>query len=459
MIRMLKMANIEKRNINLSNLKGEFYFTSILEEASVCGLLDNSDLENLQLQCLKLLADKSKKFTGGESSSLRVEDIENIMKSNLYTLGLYLKSLPDADCMLNELKKSLIFEMYQKGRKLINIKIHSAKHLYLMVKAKQVSTINYTYNATLDSEGIGSFFRLYNPDFAAHETPAAIDYQLCNPVTDLTGIEFMQNYLQNLYLENQFCLFFEAGDIHRLLCGYDEGYKDLLVNIFGQVLTASLGCMLANRRVLNLALSAEDRCLLYNDLAQEPDEALALKIDKAAGEVLRELNVTSPALQRYVEKSLPQIIVNIVQAIRTNTLAKTFVSPSDPDLKPKIRFFAGVKMADEDYRLFIEELSICRYSADKLALIKEKVKSFADLEDLLFDARLSEQEIAAVLGILGDFELAALLKRHPCKSDIQAVDLSEAEQGLRLALKRHIEQQTPDKQERIFEIMSRLIDS
>lgn len=453
------MANIEKRNINFSNLKGESYFTSMLEEASVCGLLDNSEMENLQLQCLKLLADKSARFTGGESSSIRVEDAENIMKSNLYTLGLYLKSLPDTECALNELKKALVFEMYQKGRALINIKIHSAKHLYRMVKAKQVSTLNYTYNATLANEGLGSFFHLYNPDFAAHETPAAIDYQLCNPVTDLTGIEFMQNYLQKLYLENQFCRFFEAGDIHRLLSGYDEGYKDLLVNIFEQVLTASLGCMLANRRVLNLAVSAEDRGLLYNNLALETDDALALKIGKAAGEVLRELNVTSLALQRYVEKSLPQIIVNIVQAIRTNTLAKTFVSPSEPDLKPKIRFLTGVKMADEDYRKLIDELSICRYSADKLALIKEKVESFADLEDLLFDARLSEQEVAAVLGILGYFELAALLKRHPYKSDIQAVDLSEAEQRLRLALKRHIDQLTSVKQEKIFEIMSRLIDS
>lgn len=453
------MANIEKRHINVSNLSGESYFTSILQEANVCGLLNNSDIENIQLQCLTLLAYKSERYTRGESSSIRVEDAENIMKSNLFTLGLYLKSLPDADCAVTELKTAMISEMYQKGRVLINIKINTAKHLYKMAKANRVITRNYTYNATLDNEGIGSFFQLYNPDFAAHETPASIDYQLCNPVIDLTGIEFIQKYLQNLYLENQFCCFFAAGDIHHLLCGYDEGYKDLLINIFEQVFTAALGCMLVNRSVLNFAVSEEDRYLLYTELLRETDDSLTLKIGKAAGEVLQELNVTSLSLQRYVEKSLPKIIVNIVQAIRTNTLSKTFVSPSDPDLKPKIRFLSGVKMADENYRKLIDELSICRYSSDKLALIKEKVKIFGDMEDLLSDVRLSEQEISSVLGILGDFEIAALIKRHPFKSDIQAVDLSEAEQALRLSLKSYVEQLTSEKQERIYEIMNLLIDS
>ena len=50
-------------------------------------------------------------------------------------------------------------------------------------------------------------------------------------------------------------------------------------------------------------------------------------------------------------------------------------------------------MDDEKYRKFIDELLICRYSSDKLALIKEKVKSFGDIENLLFDAQLSEEEI------------------------------------------------------------------
>ena len=59
-------------------------------------------------------------------------------------------------------------------------------------------------------------FKFYNPDYAAHEVMASIDYQLCNPVTDLTGVEFILKYLENLFIENEFCSYFDAEDIHHL---------------------------------------------------------------------------------------------------------------------------------------------------------------------------------------------------------------------------------------------------
>ena len=131
----MTMENLEKRHILESkNLSGESYFTSILHEAYAHSLFNDSDIENIQLQCIKFLANKSERYNDGESSSIRVEAAEGIMKSNLYTIGLYLKSLPDADCAVSELKISNIPEMYQKGRVLINSKVHSVKHFYIWLK-------------------------------------------------------------------------------------------------------------------------------------------------------------------------------------------------------------------------------------------------------------------------------------------------------------------------------------
>ena len=199
------MANIEKRRIIDSNkLSSEQYFTSILKEAYAKGLLCDTDMENIQMQCIQLLAYKCEIYNGGESSSIRVEEAESIMKSNLCTIGLYLKSLPDVNFAVSELKKASIFEIYQKGRKLINVRLHSAKHIFDLIRKNKLVTPNYSYNSTIN-EGIESFFKAYDPDYEAHETPASIDYQLCNPVTDLIGIEFIQKYLENLFLENEFC--------------------------------------------------------------------------------------------------------------------------------------------------------------------------------------------------------------------------------------------------------------
>jgi len=171
---------------------------------------------------------------------------------------------------------------------------------------------------------------------------------------------------------------------------------------------------------------------------------------------LAELNITNSSLQSYIESSLPQIISNIENALKLNTLSKVFIIPVDPDLEPKIQFESGVKMDDEEYRELIEELLRCRYSADKLELIKEKVKSFADLEDILFDAELKEEEFASLFNTLGDVEIAAMIKRHPFASEIQAVDLAEAEQAVRLYLENYVKQLPGNRQERIFRIAKHL---
>lgn len=453
------MGNIERRHIiDSSNLSGAAYFTSILQEAYACGLLLDSDIEKIQLECIELLAYKSERYSSGDSSSIRVEAAESIMKSNLFTIGLYLKSLPDADCAAGELKTAMISEMYRKGRGLISDRFDAAKDIYKLVQKNKILTRNYTYNATLSDNGIWTFFRSYNPDYEAHETSASIDYQLCNPVTDQEGVEYIQRYLENLFLENEFCRNFNEEDIHHLLSGYDIGYEDLLINIFEQVLTAALGCSLANLSIVKLSVSKDDIQCLYNKLSEYNDQMLASKIREAAGEVLKELKITSPLLQSYIAKSLPKITSNIMNAIKTETLDKTFVVPDNPDLKPKIRFLPGTKMNDEDYRKLIKELLVCRYSSDKLALIKEKVKSFGDIEDILFDAQLCEEEIALVFGILGDVEIAELIKRHPFVSDIQAVDLSEGERVLRLYLQSYINQLEADRQKKIFETVDCLIE-
>ncbi len=447
------MADIEKRHIiNSHNLSGEFYFNSLLQEAYICGLLNESDIEKIQLQSISLLAGKSESYNMGESSSLRVETAESIMKSNLYTIGLYLKSVPDPDHAAFELKTVKISELYERGRELVNGKFQEAKRIYGMVLKNKLNTPNHSYNATLGENGIGIFFKQYNIEYGAHDSPASIDYQLCHPVDDLAGVEFIQKYLEHLYLENEFCRNFAAENIHHLLYGYDKGYADLLINIFEQVLTAALGRSLAGRSVRELNISPEDTRRLFEKLLAYDKHTLMLDMHKAARNISEELKITNPSLQQYIEKSLPKIAFAIESALRLNTPGKVFITPVNPDLEPKIHFESGAKMDDEEYRRLIEELLNCRYSSDKLELIKEKVKSFADLDDLLLDAQLGEEEFISLFNTLGDVEMAVMIKRHPFEEEILAVDLSEAEQRVRLYLKNYINQLPGDRQEQIRQI-------
>jgi len=93
--------------------------------------------KNLEFQFI-VFFDCGESYNSVKSSSIRVEAAQSIMKSNYYTIGLYLKSLPDADCAVSELKTANIPELYQRGRKLINTKLGTAKISYELVK-KQIS--------------------------------------------------------------------------------------------------------------------------------------------------------------------------------------------------------------------------------------------------------------------------------------------------------------------------------
>ena len=87
------------------------------------------------------------------------------------------------------------------------------------------------------------------------------------------------------------------------------------------------------------------------------------------------------------------------------------------------------------------------------------IKSLDDLEDTLLDAHLGEKEIISVLDTLGDVEVAEMIRRHQYKSDVQAVDISETEQTLRLCLNNHMNGLAVDRKERIFEIVNHLVDN
>lgn len=43
------------------------------------------------------------------------------------------------------------------------------------------------------------FFTSYNLENEAHESAVSIDYQLCNSVVDLAGVEYIQKYFDSVY--------------------------------------------------------------------------------------------------------------------------------------------------------------------------------------------------------------------------------------------------------------------
>ncbi|MEL7608935.1 MAG: DUF6179 domain-containing protein [Bacillota bacterium] len=413
------MKSIERFGaIDRAFLSGEFYFQSLLRQANLRGLLSDDELRRIQLECIELLARQTHRYNGGFSSSIRVEQAQSILESCFYTIGLWLKSLPSADAAVAAVQETAVAELYARGRRLLGKKIKAARLLYMMVLKNKLNTDNHTYNATL-AEGIEGFFKIYDADFCAQDIRITADYPLCNPVTGLAGIEFIEKYLTALYYENAFCKRFGANEIHRLLLGFDENYRELVFNIFEQVLSCAIGRRLASQSAAGLDVSQSARARLARFFSGKTEDEILLSLQKAAAALCEELGHKSASAIRYVERSLPQLAARISAAVGIGKPESVFLSAKQPRTGPRLVFSFGEKMGDEAYRALIRELVSCRLWEDKRTLIKRSVHSLADLEEVAIDAELTAPEITQVLRELDIVEIAALFRRHLKDSEFE----------------------------------------
>jgi hypothetical protein len=224
------------------------YFHFLVREGSSRLLISSCQLEALQMEIVELLAEQFERWTGGQSSSVPVETGQRIQQSVFFTVGYFLKSKHDAEAALDEIKGTAVKDLFRKGKQLIQKDFLAADGLLQSIQKEPLPTDIIAYNDTVN-EGLPLFFRSYDQDYAAHETPASIDYPLSSDNIDLCGIEYISAYLKKLKLENEFCSCFSHHEIHCLLRGYDRQYKELLFNICDLVLANATASLLLGREI------------------------------------------------------------------------------------------------------------------------------------------------------------------------------------------------------------------
>lgn len=420
------MENIEKiSKIKRETLNSEHYFQSLLEKAYISQLLSEVELEKIQFDCLALLAKKSERFNGGDSSSIRIEKAQDILASIMFTIGVALKAYPNPDNAVSAVQSIGVEAIYTKGRKRIDILVEQTRKQHLLLVSHLMQTNNVFYSSTI-VDGINGFFKLYDADFAAHEIHITADYPVYNKTNRLLGIEFIMQYLKQLYFENMFCTYFSHEDIHHLLCGYDERYENLLLNIYEPVLASALGCILADAPVDLLEITPEIQSLLYHQFSGKDHP----KIEQMLHDALSKLSETlsfSDSLIVYVKQSLYQLATAIESAIKAENLERVFIVPKYPEDNPKLIISYGEKMDNELYRKVLTEFMKSESMTEKINIMKNQINSLADLEDLLLDAELNADEIIIILKSLSPAEIVALMKKYNPSYEMSFTELRNCE--------------------------------
>lgn len=197
-----------KSKINRLNLDEKNYFESLIKEAYNNEMITENEIINLQMDIIQLLDERIYKYNGVDNSSVRKEVVEEINKSNYYTIVIYLKTFNNPDNALEKIKSTNLNNIYYIGRKKIDRMLNIIRVIYAKVKQNKLKTNNQTYNDTI-IVGIQGFLKIYNPDFKAHDMKITADYPVYNNlIGKLEGVEFIKEYVYSIYLENKFCNIF-----------------------------------------------------------------------------------------------------------------------------------------------------------------------------------------------------------------------------------------------------------
>ena len=196
----------------------------------------------VQEKLWRLLRRQAKSYTLGDSGSLPQEVAEELFKSVLYTLKSFLADRGEDLRALAVQDENAVFDQAVKR---LEEEIQATKALYRMV-ARNVPRLEHrALEDTLKNIGVG--LERYDYRNMAHEVPCEIDYQICQPVPDkrlgvsLLGVSWVREYLRRLAIEGAFLSRLDGDECKRFLKGRFPDYRELLINMFEQVMPRALG--------------------------------------------------------------------------------------------------------------------------------------------------------------------------------------------------------------------------
>lgn len=386
------------------------YFQSLLQGVSNEGIIGSEQVKKIQVGLLGLLSKQIEKYTFGESSSVTEESAESLLKSICFSISVALKCQGNVVIASELLEHESVEGLFEKGNELIGYYFEDAKRLWIKIKKEGPQISNLAYNDTVFI-GLKEFFDWYDYRFSAHEMKGSLDYPLSYDEMDLTGIEYIHEYLTHLDMENIFCSRYDAHSIECLMRGYSSNFREDLVNVFELILANLLGRSILGYSLDRLDISEEDREGLLKQLKKVDKTGLVQKMERGFYEILAFMEVESQVTMEYFKLTLKNIISRVKHNIKLGKLDKVFITLYEEEYKDLLSgYIDGDRMNDEDLRVLIDEMKDCRFLDDKISMVSQSIKSLEDLSEVLNEC-FFDGEYERVFKLLDKQEIQELKKR------------------------------------------------
>ncbi len=311
--------------IDRRNLSEEHYFVSLMNSAIDMDMVTSSQELELKAGCGSLLGFCVNRYTDGQSSSVPSEIARELLNSIYYTLGLGLKACGEPDSAVEFLLTQGVNEVYTKGKSVQKELLLKAKRVYQNLAGNFEDYGCLYYNLTV-RKALSGFFKKYIPDsnrLFAQDIIITADYPVYYTAKPTQGIEFVKNYIEQLYCENAFCTLFSEDCVTQLLYSYDRSYKKVLFNVFELVYTRALGRIICGEEPLSLELPSDYHQKLTSAFEGKRKSEIVAILKNALQTLGGFIELKGAAL-KYTELCIPATATGIVTAARMGVIKRIF---------------------------------------------------------------------------------------------------------------------------------------
>lgn len=404
------MNNVDMIQESDEDIREGKFFKYVMSKCYSRKLINENVINKISVERMDCLKKQLIYYTKDESSSVMVEEAESIMYGIDYTIGVYLRQFRDINIIGDKLINEKLSYMLKEGYDIIVKKVEMNKQLLRKIMKNKLKVSNYSYNDTIDY-GISIFFKSYDSFFKAHETPGDIDYQLFRGDNNYIGIEYIENYLNILNIENEFCKNFDSVEINQLLKGYDENSDLMLINIYELVLTNILGRTICGKSLDKLDINEFDREQIINKIGTlSLDELQDMLISYLNQLIIPEFDIPRKEEIDYMKDAIIRIADRIKYNLSINKLEQIFISFKDEDNHEYIDYNDGKKLSNKNFKKLWESVMECSNVEDKIHLIKANIVSLIDLVDMLNSEVFYDNEYLIYFKSLSSMEVAILLR-------------------------------------------------
>lgn len=306
------------------------YVQELLSEAVRTGILSAAEGEAIQFQILSLLADIISKYTKRKSSSVRIETAQSLLESIFYTIYAAVLQYPNAESAILGWKEQGTEAFFLAGQQHLKRLLDKSHILHQNLCDRLFQTPNSFYCGSI-KDGISGFFKLYRPQYFAQETHITADYPVYIPFEGPGGILFIWRYLRELEMENLFLTRFPPKNVHHILEKSCPGYENAPVNLFGPVLIAALGIVLAGGEIQTLTISGMDRIYL-EQVFQRLNRTQTEELLAGAAERVSDALCLPDRAKRYLKRAVKEAAFTVCHHSTHKTMVLLF-----PDLNEKQR--------------------------------------------------------------------------------------------------------------------------